>query len=80
MGLHSEAKESLDKSIILYSKDPIAFFYRNIVNAILGDNEGGCLDLNKAKDISPDDALEFNQFFIDREEFEEFVEMCISTP
>lgn len=41
------------------------------------DFEGACKDLAKTKELNPKDAMEYDQYFEEDEEFEEFVKYCM---
>lgn len=75
-----DAKESLDASIALDKNKSNLFFYRCIAKEKLKDFEGACDDLNRAKELSPDKADGYNEYFDDDIEFEEFQKICFSIP
>ena len=75
-----EAKESLDASIALDKNKSNLFFYRCIAKEKLKDYEGACEDLNIAKELSPDKADGYNEYFDDDIEFAEFQKICFSIP
>lgn len=75
-----EALKSYNESIKL---DPTGgeiggiYYLRSILKAKLKDYEGACVDLNKAKELDPDNDEDLDQFFIDDEMFADFVEYCM---
>lgn len=75
-----DAKESLDASIALDKNKSSLFFYRCIAKEKLKDFEGACTDLNRAKELSPEKADGYNEYFDDDIEFEEFQKICFSIP
>lgn len=56
------------------------YFLRCILKAKMKDYEGACKDLAKTKELNPTDALEYDQYFEEDEEFEEFVKYCMPNP
>ncbi len=78
--LYEDALESFNESIKLDATEASIFFYRGIVKAKLKDNEGACKDISKAKELNPDEAEGYDQYFDDDADFADFVNYCMPNP
>ena len=81
-GYFEDALLNYDESIKLETTggDGRIYFIRCILKAKMKDFEGACKDLAKTKELNPTDALDYDQYFEEDEEFEEFVKYCMPNP
>ncbi len=81
-GYFEEAEINYSESIKLDATggEGRIYFLRCILKAKMKDFEGACKDLAKTKELNPDDAAEYDQYFEEDEEFEEFVKYCMPNP
>ncbi len=81
-GLFEDALMNYNESIKLENTggDGRIYFIRCILKAKMKDYEGACKDLARTKELNPSDALEYDQYFEEDEEFEEFVKYCMPNP
>ena len=77
---YEDALENLDASIDLDSTSSNIYFHRAVVKANLSDNDGACIDLEKAKELSPVESDRFDQYFRDDIQYLEFFKNCILKP
>jgi tetratricopeptide (TPR) repeat protein len=78
-GEFDDAEESINESLKQDDKLGLSYFYRSLIRVKSKNFEDGCLDLNKAKQLLPNESERFDGFYAD-DEFEEFMDYCNPNP